>query len=272
MLQMVKGRAKNALKLADATFRRISPAYRAKRKYKAELAYWREELEHLRKWHEDRSIDWWGIPPVAAEAKVSTSTISAVNAVMTMHSVRPNYLEELQLGRDALAGQTVLEVGCGPLAPLLQFSACVRHGVDPLINLYLDSGWPLYDYDAKFVSARAERMPYANSYFDAVISVNALDHVDDFRQAAAEIQRVVKVGGSLYFEIEYHSPTVNEPQKLNDDVVLDSFRNCELRKVCERGKREMFQSMIDRFGLIRGRFDQYTDRERFVTWHGRRIR
>ena len=158
------------------------------------------------------------------------------------------------------------------MAPILQFSDCSRHGLDPLVDLYLQSGWPLYDYDVKFVCAKGESMPYVDSYFDAVVSVNALDHVDNFRRVASETQRVVKVGGELYFEIEYHQPTVNEPQRLNDAVVLESFAASEMRKVCERGKREMFRAIVKRFGLLPGRFDHFTDEQGFVTWHGKRLR
>jgi ubiquinone/menaquinone biosynthesis C-methylase UbiE len=272
MLRPVKRVVKSPLKFADSVLRRLSPTYRAKRKYASELDFWNGGLDHLRRWYEDGAIDWWGIPPPSAEKKQRTSDVWAVNAVMTMHDIRPSYLEELHLERDCFRGKRVLEVGCGPLAPILQFSDCVRHGLDPLIDLYLQSGWPLYDYDVKFVSAKGESMPYVGSYFDAAISVNALDHVDDFRQVASEIQRVVKVGGELYFEIEYHAPTVNEPQRLNDTTVLESFSACEMRKVCERGKREMFQAVVKRFGLIPGKFDHFTNEERFVTWHGKRLR
>jgi hypothetical protein len=40
--------------------------------------------------------------------------------------------------------------------------------------------------------------------------------------------------------------------------------------VCERGKRENFETIVERFGLIEGRFANSTNKERFVTRHGRR--
>jgi hypothetical protein len=42
----------------------------------------------------------------------------------------PSYHVELQLDADAFAGKRVLEIGCGPLVPILQFDDCERHGVD----------------------------------------------------------------------------------------------------------------------------------------------
>jgi len=258
--------------ISDRSLRKISPTYRTKRKYDSELHYWKRELGHLKRWYEEGTDDWWAIPAPSPDQKQRVSNIWAFNAVMTMHHLRPSYLEELQLESDFFRGKRVLEVGCGPLAPILQFSDCIRHGLDPLIDLYVESGWPLYAYDVTFVNARGESMPYADSYFDAVIAVNALDHVDDVTWVAFEIQRVVKVGGGLYFEIEYHAPTVNEPQRLDDTILLDSFSSCNMRKVLERGKKDLFQAIINRFGLVRGRFDHFSNDERLVAWHGQRKR
>jgi SAM-dependent methyltransferase len=269
---MIRRIVKDALKPGDYALRQVSMSYRAKKKYASELHYWRGELDHLRRWHEDGEIDWWGIPAPAPAKKRKVSDMWSVNAVMTMHQIRPSYLEELQVERDCFRGKRILEVGCGPLAPVLQFPDCIRHGLDPLVHQYLLSGWPLQHYDVRFVSAKGEAMPYRDSRFDAVISVNALDHVDDFRQVASEIQRVVKIGGQLYFEIEYHECRVNEPQKLNDSIVLESFGACSMRKVIERGKREMFQVIAERFDLMTSRFTHLTNEDRLVTWHGTRVR
>jgi ubiquinone/menaquinone biosynthesis C-methylase UbiE len=85
----------------------------------------------------------------------------------------------------------------------------------------------LYEYDVKVISFGAEKLPYPDNYFDAVLSVNALDHVDDFDQVAAEIQRVVKPGGEIRFEVEYHAPTVTEPLSLDDNKVREAFSKSE---------------------------------------------
>lgn len=270
--RLIKKIVKKTLFTGDQILRQINPTYRARRKYAYQLNFWKGQLEVLRRWYEDGSIDWWGIPPPPADKKWTASGIWAVNAVMTMHYIRPTYLEELQLDADCLCGKRVLEVGCGPLAPILQFPDCIRHGLDPLLDQYIQSGWPLYDLDVKFVNAKGESMPYVDAYFDAVISVNALDHVDNFLQVASEIQRVVRIGGKVYFEIEYHTPTVYEPLELNDTIVREAFSSCNMEKVIERGAREKLQAVAKRFDSIVDRFDYLTNEARFVTWHGERIR
>jgi hypothetical protein len=128
---------------ADQLLRRASPSYRLKRKHQEEITYWRNELRHLKDWFQDASTDWWGIRPPTQEQKLTISKLWTVNAVMTMHAMRPSYTEELRLEPDFFTGKRMLEVGSGPLAPVLQFTNCTRHCIDPLVNMYLSAGWPL---------------------------------------------------------------------------------------------------------------------------------
>ncbi|NEJ71770.1 methyltransferase domain-containing protein [Rhizobium phaseoli] len=252
---------------ADRFLRKVSPSYRVKRKHQAEIAHWKDELLRLSQWFRDSSVDWWGIKPPNEQQKLKNSDLWEVNAVMTMHSVRPSYHEELRLAKDEFVGKRVLEIGSGPLAPLLQFENCERHCIDPLVNMYLEAGWPLFAYDAKFISTGGERLPYPDEYFDVAISVNALDHVDDFERVASEMQRVLKRGGKLYIEVEYHAPTVAEPIVLDDKRVIDAFANCRMHIAIKRSGKEMFTTLAERYGLLKNQFERF-DKEVFVTFHG----
>lgn len=131
-----------------------SPAT-GRRRYAEEIAHWRSQLRRLRDWYDVGSVDWWGLRPPAPGQRGPQTGQPVVDAVMALHRLRPTYLEELRLDAGAFAGQRVLEVGCGPLAPVLQSSACERHGLDPLADLYVRSGWPLHAYDVSFVNSRA---------------------------------------------------------------------------------------------------------------------
>lgn len=253
---------------ADQLLRRVNPSYRLKRKHDAEIFYWKSELKHLKEWFQDGSTDWWGMRPPTPEQKLNVSELWIVNAVMTMHYLRPSYAEELRIKPDCFTGKRVLEVGSGPLAPILQFSDCIRHCIDPLSNMYLAAGWPLFEYDAKFINIAGEALPYPDGYFDAAISVNALDHVDDFERVVSQIQRVLRKGGGVYFEVEYHEPTVTEPIKLNDSRVMKAFSECQLEMIVNRTGREMFEALVKRFDLLPNQFERFGDAERFVTWHG----
>ena len=50
------------------------------------------------------------------------------------------------------------------------------------------------------VCTQAERLPFADGYFDRIVMVDALHHVLDSRQTAAELWRVLKAGGRLVIE------------------------------------------------------------------------
>jgi len=254
---------------ADRFWRRVSPSYRVVRKHEAELAFWQGSLKYLKSWFHDGATGRSGIRPPTPAQKVSVSESWVVNAVMTMHAMRPHYTERLRIERDHFRGKRVLEIGCGPLAPILQFQDCVRHCVDPLVDLYMAAGWPLFDYDAKFFNTGAESLPYYDGYFDAVISVNALDHVDNFEQVAREMQRVIKPGGSLHFEVEYHIPTVTEPVKLDDKRVLHAFAQCKLTPVINRSGRDLYEALIARFNLLPFQFQHFDGR--FCAWQGVRM-
>src|SRR5206468_1167677 len=131
--------------------------------------YWRGELQRLELWFVKGTTDWWGIKPPTPAQKKNLSSSWIINAVMTMHALRPSYHEELKIGRDHFLGGRILEIGNGPLIPILQFDNCERHGVDPLNNMYMKAGWPLFGYDAKILSMGAETLPYPDGYFDAVV-------------------------------------------------------------------------------------------------------
>jgi SAM-dependent methyltransferase len=248
----------------DGILRRVKPPSGVNRKYETELEYWKNELRRLEAWFVDGTTDWWGLAPPTPEQKVNISDLWVSNAVMTTTTLRPTYTERLGLERDSFAGKRVLEIGCGPMAPILQFTNCERHGVDPLVNLYMAAGWPLFDYDAKFVNTGGESLPYPDGYFDAVIAVNALDHVDDFEQVASEMQRVLRAGGEAQFEVEYHMPTVTEPVKLSDSRVVKAFSECDLKMIMSRSGHELFQALVKRFNLQP--FEFHHNSERFCAW------
>jgi ubiquinone/menaquinone biosynthesis C-methylase UbiE len=259
--RMVPRPIKQMYRFGVNRYARLNPSVRTREKYKAELGYWRGQLDLMLRWYEGHEPHWYGLPSPREDQKSIVSEIPSVNAIITSHQLRPVYLERLQLSPSAFRGKRVLEVGCGPLAPILVFEECVRHGIDPLINQYIESGWPLYALDVIFTKSYGEKMPYPDEYFDAIISCNALDHVDDFGQVASEMQRVLKKGGRMYFEVEYHKATVTEPIELTDSIIMDAFLQCRLNKVMERGKLNAYEATCV---VSPGASNE----DRLVLWHG----
>ncbi|MFO0753175.1 MAG: class I SAM-dependent methyltransferase [Thermodesulfovibrionales bacterium] len=110
----------------------------------------------------------------------------------------PRYQKELGIGKGSLKGKAVLDVGCGPMGALKWFHSRSRFGLDELVAEYRAIGYPLEAHETSYVQGKAENMPFPDEKFDAVLSVNALDRVEDFSAALSEIFRVLKPGGRFY--------------------------------------------------------------------------
>ncbi len=132
------------------------------------------------------------------------------------------YCQQIEIDLDTFSGQVIIDIGCGPIASLHSFKAKVKFGVDVLARSYQPFG--ILDHDMIYLAAPAEDLPFIDGYVDVVISVNALDHVDDFETAIEEIHRVLKDVGRVYlaFNLE-HAPTLQEPTTLNKKRVLDAL-------------------------------------------------
>lgn len=104
-------------------------------------------------------------------------------------------------------GGTVLEVGCGRGAGievvLRQFEAAHVCGID-LDPLQVERARKRlqgkYPGQVTVMQEDAERLPFATASFDAVFDFGALHHVPDWQEAVAEIRRVLKPGGTFFFE------------------------------------------------------------------------
>lgn len=102
---------------------------------------------------------------------------------------------------------TVLEVGCGRGAGLelilQQFEAAHVFGID-LDPLQIERAQKRirgkYLGRITLIQGDAERLPFTNMSFDAVFDFGALHHVPDWQKSIAEIRRVLKPGGTFFFE------------------------------------------------------------------------
>jgi len=222
-----------------------TPKYLADNKYKAEIAHWKQSFTDYQKWYNgDLDILWGEKPPKEADKIKDYS--KEINAILTWQKIhqQTKYLEDLQLKDDAFEGLTILDVGSGPHPSALAYKNCKLYCLDPLLPEYLKVGFPIHYYEdrLKFVYGFSEEMPFDDDFFDAVISVNAIDHVDDFEQTAKEIQRVLKPGGKLRMHIHYHKKTATEPIELNDEIVDNAFNWCKnFKKINESARKRGFE-------------------------------
>ena len=122
-------------------------------------------------------------------------------------------------------GKVVLDIGSGPLGFPDACPARVSLSVDPMHDRFAESGLLLAGSPAIYLSVGAERIPLVSASVDVVVVRNALDHVDDPDAVLAEIQRLLRPGGSLIanFDVD-HTPTTTEPHSLRLDAVKDALR------------------------------------------------
>ena len=214
--------------------RRHDGSPRLAAKHIAELAWWERGLRYRVEWYRgERTM--YGRPPPTDEEKQVRDTIEASAGVTTLAVSLDRYPKALKISRHHFAGKTLLDVGCGPYPLSIAFEDCRIIGLDPLVGRYEEAGFPLSEFTDRvtFVRGFAEDMPFPGQSFDAVISVNAIDHVDDFARAASEISRVLKKDGVLRMQVHYHPPRKLEPYALTDEDVLAHFGHLGIEKISE---------------------------------------
>lgn len=102
-------------------------------------------------------------------------------------------------------GTKILDIGCG-ISTILHYIKGEKTGLDPLAEEYKE----LYEYpsDINVIKGFGENIPFADEYFDAVISTNNLDHVTDPQKTVNEINRVLRTGGFFILTVEFFETNV----------------------------------------------------------------
>lgn len=103
-----------------------------------------------------------------------------------------------------MKGRRLLDVGCGNGAQTLRmldrFAEVVGLDVVPEHLQVLEQNLPAGAH-CRTVSYDGGRMPFPDASFDAVLSIETLEHVEDESQTLREIHRVLEPGGLLILSV-----------------------------------------------------------------------
>jgi ubiquinone/menaquinone biosynthesis C-methylase UbiE len=106
----------------------------------------------------------------------------------------------LQRGISFKPGEKVLEAGCGDgliLLNLIRHFSIKGYGVDFSTDA-LEHARRLFQarhVPAELIQADIRTMPFPDNYFDKVVSLGVIEHLEDPKQALQELARVLKPGG-----------------------------------------------------------------------------
>lgn len=113
----------------------------------------------------------------------------------------PTYLHifNFESSKKFIKGKVVLDVGCwtGQFEQLAYKSAKKMVGIDPKAEAIEFA--KKYLPKVNFLVARADKLPFSNSYFDTILLLDVIEHLPkgSERMVLKEIIRVIKPGGTL---------------------------------------------------------------------------
>ena len=115
--------------------------------------------------------------------------------------------------------KVIADFGCGPRGSLCWAdNAAQRIGIDVLIDKYRLLG--IDSQNMKYVQSSETSIPLESDSVDILITLNALDHVDNYEAMCSELRRILKPGGLLLgsFNLDENA-SVCEPQTLTEEKI-----------------------------------------------------
>jgi len=145
------------------------------------------------------------------------------------------YCHFLCIDKDYFKNKILMDIGCGPHGVLDYFDAKFKIGIDPLVDFYKKELGLSNSISNKYIACGGEDIPLPDESVDAIMSRNALDHVDNVEGTFKEIHRLLKKDGEVVFAINYqYEPTVCEPHVLTDETIDNLLKNLFNYKIIKK--------------------------------------
>lgn len=125
--------------------------------------------------------------------------------ILAMQRSSKRVRELLETFQTIAGDARVIEVGSGAHGLIFYFGASHGVGVDPLAVSYRGL-FPRWQDCAATIAAVGEQLPFPNESFDVVLCDNVVDHAESPQQIVAELVRILRARGLLYFTVNVHHP------------------------------------------------------------------
>ena len=124
--------------------------------------------------------------------------------IAPLHEINPTRIAYFCDALGSLTGKRILELGCGGglMAEEYARRGALVAGIDrsrPSLRVarqHASSGGLGIDY----VGSLAEHLPFPDGAFDAVVTADTLEHVEDVERVVAEAARVLQTGGCFVYD------------------------------------------------------------------------
>jgi len=132
----------------------------------------------------------------------------------------------------------ILDIGCGDG----KYTSLFCHNNNEVVGLDIKNRVKPEQKKFKFIKGNAENLPFADNFFDLIISFDVLEHISDDSKAIKEMFRVLRKNGRLFLEtlnrerLSYWTLMLmgrkrKYPLVLAEDCVhLREYTKCELEK------------------------------------------
>jgi len=118
------------------------------------------------------------------------------------HSMNTFFIKNFFVDTEFFGNQSILEVGCSPAATIHGINKShLNVGIDPLSKEWTR----LYERNTCHIQGMGEYLPLKNEFFDAILCINTLDHVQAPCGVLKEIRRCLKEKGNLFLWVQTFS-------------------------------------------------------------------
>ena len=154
--------------------------------------------------------------------------------------------------------ERALEIGCGPYTNIRLISKICKikeiYCCDPLIDAYISFKLTWLSTAAsrkkiRISNDKCENLTFDDNYFDLIVCINVLDHVQNADKCLKEMIRLAKQDGFIVFGQDLSDEEdlsnrivcddIGHPIKIHHttlDVILDDVCECRLKKILPRDK------------------------------------